>query len=135
MKNFLGSIFVLIIISCFIGCEKNKESDNKESSAITESDVIGFYSGRGLYNAAEATLELNYGGSFEMQDPMLPEEGPAFGKWIFRGSAIDFYMNGQKAFSANISKRILTANDVNEGTDKMKVGGLILKGQVWKKLR
>lgn len=141
MKIISSSLFVVIILSFFIGCEKNKDSgndentDTKKSSQITESDVVGFYTGKGLYNAADATIEMYYGGSFEMEDPFLPDGGSAFGKWVIRGSSINFYIDGQKTFSANILKRIATIADVEEGTDKMKVGGIILKGQVWKKVR
>ena len=131
MKIIFSSLLFILLLSFFIGCETNKKAGNDEKTdsprffEMTESDVVGFYTGRGLYNAADATLELHNGGSFEMEDPFLSEEGPAFGKWVFKGSSVDFYMNGQKTFSANISKRILTANDVNEGTSKIKVGGLI----------
>lgn len=141
MKFIFGGLFVIIIFSFLIGCEKNKESGNDEntstqkSSQITESDVAGFYTGRGLYNAGDATIELYDGGSFEMEDPYLPDGGTAFGKWVLRGSSIDFYIDGQKTFSANISKRIATIKDAEEGTDGMKIGGIILKGQLWKKVR
>jgi hypothetical protein len=141
MKIIYNYLFLLILFSFLVGCENNKQSSNTEktdspkSSVITESDVVGFYTGKGLYNASDATLELYNGGNFEMDDPMLPDGGPAYGKWIFRGSSVDFYMDGQETFSADISKRILTAHDVEEGTSNMKVGGLILRGQVWKKIR
>lgn len=141
MKTILYSILLIILFSFFIGCEKNKENgndentDTQESTEITESDVAGFYTGRGLYNAADATIELYYGGSFEMEDPFLPDGGPAFGKWVLRGNSIDFYMNGQKTFSASIVKRVKTVSDVREGTSDMKVGGIILNGQVWRKIR
>jgi len=141
MKFIFNSLFVIIIFSFLIGCEKNKQNGNDEnnstqkSSQITESDVAGFYTGRGLYNAGDATIELYDGGSFEMEDPYLPDGGTAFGKWVLRGSSIDFYMDGQKTFSANISKRIATIKDAEEGTDGMKIGGIILKGQLWKKVR
>lgn len=141
MKIILSSFFVIIIFSFLIGCEKNKENgnekntDTQESTEITESDVAGFYTGRGLYNAGDATIELYDGGSFEMEDPYLPDGGSAFGKWVLRGKSVDFYMDGQKTFSANITKRIKTASGASDGTNDMKVGGIILKGQVWKKVR
>jgi len=130
----------MIILLFLTSCEKNKENgkgegDTQQAHIIAESDVAGFYTGKGLYNAGYATIELYYGGSFEMEDPYLPDGGPTFGKWVLRGNSIDFYMDGQKTFSANISKRILTARDFNEGTSNMKVGGIILKGQVWRKVR
>jgi hypothetical protein len=141
MKNKALFILIIIALLSFYACDKNNQdnsSDKKQtqsSSIITESDVVGFYTGRGLYNAGDATIELYYGGSFEMEDPYLPDGGTAFGKWVMRGNSIDFYIDGQKTFSANISKRILTVNDAIEGTSNMKVGGIILNGQFWKKVR
>jgi len=138
MKNILNGLLLIIFITFFISCEKNSNEDKNNSQVsteITDSDVVGFYTGRGLYNAADATIELYYGGSFEMEDPYLPSGGSAFGKWVLRGNSIDFYMDGQKSFSANISRRVATMRDVEEGTDKMKVAGIILKGQVWRKIR
>lgn len=118
--------------------KSNEDKNNSQvSTEITESDVTGFYTGRGLYNAAEATIELYYGGSFEMEDPYLPDGGPAFGKWVLRGESIDFYMDGQKTFSAEISarKKIKTINNSNDGTDDFSVRGIIIKGQLWNKVR
>jgi len=143
MKFIFSSLLVIIIFSFFIGCEKNKESGNDEnthtqkSSEITESDVAGFYTGRGLYNAADATIELYDGGSFEMEDPYLPDGGPAFGKWVLRGTTVDFYMDGQNTFSAEISagKKIRTINNMGDGTDDFRVRGIIIKGQLWKKIK
>ncbi|MCZ2222304.1 MAG: hypothetical protein LC122_01545 [Chitinophagales bacterium] len=143
MKIISTILIVIIIFSFLTGCEKNKESGNDEntdmqkSSEISESDVAGFYTGRGLYNASDATIELYYGGSFEMEDPYLPEGGSAFGKWMLRGNSIDFYMNGQKTFSAEISagKKIRTINNADDGTDDFIVRGIIIKGQLWKKAR
>jgi hypothetical protein len=140
MKFIFNSLFVIIIFSFFIGCEKNNkadENDSQVSSTITESDVVGFYTGRGLYNAADATIELYYGGSFEMEDPYLPDGGPAFGKWVQRGNTVDFYMDGQNTFSAEISagKKIRTISNMNDGTDDFRVRGIIIKGQLWKKAR
>lgn len=143
MKIISDSLLLIIFITFFIGCEKNKESGNDENSdtqksyEISETDVEGFYTGRGLYNAADATIELYYGGSFEMEDPYLPDGGPAFGKWVLRGNSIDFYMDGQNTFSAEISagKKIKTINNSNDGTDDFSVRGIIIKGQLWKKVR
>lgn len=138
MKSVLNSLLIILFITFFIGCEKSSKDDKNDSQAsteITESDVVGFYTGRGLYNAADATIELYYGGSFELEDPYLPDGGPAFGKWVLRGKSIDFYMDGQKTFSANVSKRISSAEGATDGSNKMKVGGIILKGQLWKKVR
>jgi hypothetical protein len=143
MKFIFSGLLVIIILSFFIGCEKNKESGNDEntdtqkSSEITESDVAGFYTGRGLYNAADATIELYDGGSFEMEDPFLPDGSSAFGKWVLRGNTIDFYMDGQNTFSAEISagKKIRTINNMNDGTDDFRVRGIIIKGQLWKKVQ
>lgn len=142
MKFIFNSLFVIIIFSFFIGCEKNKQKGNEEeatqeSHVITDSDVAGFYTGRGLYNAADATIELYYGGSFEMEDPYLPDGGPAFGKWVLRGNTIDFYMDGQNTFSAEISagKKVRTINNMNDGTDDFRVRGIIIKGQLWEKAR
>lgn len=143
MKFIFNSLFVIIIFSFLIGCEKNKDSENDEntdtqkSSEITESDIVGFYTGRGLYNAADATIELYYGGSFEMEDPYLPDGGPAFGKWVLRGNTVDFYMDGQNTFSAEISagKKIRTISNMNDGTDDFRVRGIIIKGQLWKKVK
>jgi hypothetical protein len=140
MKIIFSSLLVIIILSFFIGCENNSKEDKNDSqvsSEITESDVVGFYTGRGLYNAADATIELYYGGSFEMEDPYLPGGGPAFGKWVLRGNTVDFYMDGQNTFSAEISagKKIRTISNMNDGTDDFRVRGIIIKGQLWKKVQ
>lgn len=143
MKYIFNSLLVIIIFSFFIGCEKDKKSgidentNTQTSYEITESDIVGFYTGRGLYNAADATIELYYGGSFEMEDPFLPDGGPAFGKWVLRGNTIDFYMDGQNTFSAEISagKKIRTINNMDDGTDDFRVRGIIIKGQLWNKVR
>lgn len=140
MKNLLNGLLIIIFITFFISCEKNNKVDKNDlqvSTEITESDIVGFYTGRGLYNAADATIELYYGGSFEMEDPYLPDGGPAFGKWVLRGKSIDFYMDGQNTFSAEISagKKIKTINNSNDGMDDFSVRGIIVKGQLWQKVR
>lgn len=143
MKNKIPFILIIIALLSFYACDKNNQdnkSDNTEtqsSSSITESDVVGFYTGRGLYNAGDATIELYYGGSFEMEDPFLPNGGPAFGKWVMRGNSIDFYMDGQKTFTAQISagKKVRTIHNSGDGTDDEKVRAVIIKGQLWKKAR
>lgn len=128
--NFIfNGLFLLLITLSIVGCEKNKQGGAEEDSniqkitIIIESDVAGFYTGRGLYNAGNATVELYYGGSFIMEDPYLPDGGPAFGKWVLEGSSINFYMEGQKIFSASVSR------------SKNEILGIILNGQLWKKLR
>lgn len=138
MKTISAITFVLSVFIIFISCEKSDktdENDSQASSAISESDVIGFYTGRGLYNAGNATIELYYGGSFEMEDPFLPDGGPAFGKWALRGNSIDFYMDGQKTFSAELSAGKKVRTIYNNNSNDEKVRGLIIKGQLWKKVR
>ncbi|MEM4261099.1 MAG: hypothetical protein QXG00_07695 [Candidatus Woesearchaeota archaeon] len=139
MKSIFSCLFVIIIFSFLIGCEKNnKNSVTQKSYEISEADVEGLYTGRGLYNAADATIELYYGGSFEMEDPFLPDGGPAFGKWALRGNSIEFYMDGQNIFSAKISinKKNKTINNSYNGKDeKFEVRGIIINGQLWRKVR
>ncbi len=98
-------------------------SNVSKSTRISESDIAGLYAGRGLYNAGDATINLYYGGSFVMKDPYLPDGGPAYGEWVLDGSSIDFYMEGQRIFSASISR---SGNNIR---------GINLKRQLWKKLR
>lgn len=113
---FLLAISFLVIISC---SENIKEEKSKipDKPKITESSVTGMYSGPGLYGFG-ATVNLYYGGSFVMEDPGLPEDGPAFGDWTLNDQHIDFYMEGRKVFSARV-------------IDK----GLIIGGKKWEKVR
>lgn len=106
-----------------ISPSSNEYFGTHHSTLINEADVTGFYSGRGLYNASNATIDLYFGGSFIMEDPFLPEGRPAYGKWVLSRSNINFYMDGRLTFSASVS---LSGNEVR---------GIILKGRLWEKLR
>jgi len=133
MKLIFKGLLLLTIALLMLSCEQVKQSDSseegkiKKTTVITESDVVGFYTGRGLYNAANATIELYYGGSYIMEDPFLPSGGSAFGKWVFKGSLIDFYMDGQKIFTAQISK--------SSKGNTIHIRGIIIRGQRWEKIR
>ncbi len=128
MKIRLNHILLSLIIISISSCSKDNNETSTENyipktKTLSESNVTGFYSGQGLYNMATATVNLYYGGSFVMEDPYLPDGGTAYGDWVLNGSSIDFYMEGQKIFSARISR----------SGDEVK--GIILKGSLWKKLR
>ena len=124
--------YILLLYSLFwmlSGCNSNNNEisritkDKSKYGQVAESEIVGFYTGIGLYNASNATLDLGYGGRFVMEDLYLPEDGIARGKWVLNGSAVEFYMNGVKSFSASIAR----SND--------KIVGIRLKGSLWKKVR
>lgn len=109
---FLLMIFLLIF---FVSCGE-KKTNNPKKLEITESSVIGLYSGK--YAGWNSTIKLFYGGSFILKSPFL-SNGSKFGDWAIKGNFIHFFENGMQTFSAQIIDN-----------------GLIFPGQtIWKKIR
>jgi hypothetical protein len=91
--------------------------EKKKRPKPTVYTLAGFYSGPGLYGQG-ATMELFSHGKFIYKDVGLPQGDTAYGDWTLSGETINFYMDGQRSFSAQVGDT-----------------GIIIRGQDWKKVR